>query len=120
MHSKRSQLAKLRETLDLFYDQTCEVWQGRVNHYWLRSEADPTPALLQQRPGLFARSLLANMLWFGAEPVVAAFAAIIDQVPARLVLTLHLYAESYFVPGSQRLVNPLRGVSKRIPANALL
>ena len=119
-YSKRPALDKLRETLNAFHDETYEVWQGRVNHYRLRSEEAATFALLKQRPGLFARSLFANMLWFGAEPAVAAFAEAIDQVPARLVLTLHMYAENYFTKGLPRVVKPLGGVSRRIPANALL
>jgi len=119
-YSKRPPLAKLREVLVMFHNQTYPVWQGRVNYYRLRSEEGPTFKLLQQRPGLFARSLFANMLWFGAAPAVAAFTEVIDQVPARLVLTLHMYAEVYFTKGGQRVVKPLGGVSKRIPANALL
>jgi hypothetical protein len=119
-YSKRPQYAKLRETLNVFHDQTYEVWQGRVNFFRLRSEEAATFALLKQRPGLFARSLFANMLWFGAEPAVAAFAEVIDQVPARLVLTLYMYAENYFTKGQPRVVKPLGGVSRSIPANALL
>ena len=119
-YSKRPALAKLRETLDVFYNQTYEVWQGRVNHFRLRAEAEPTLALLQQRPGLFARSLFANMLWFGAEPTVAAFTEVLDQVPARLVFTLAMYAEDYFTPGTQRVVKPLGGGSKTIKANQYL
>jgi len=118
--SKKLNMSKLRETLDEFYNQTYEVWQGRVSYFRLRSELGPTLALLQQRPGLFARSLFANMLWFGAAPVVAAFAEVIDKVPARLVLSLGMYAETYFTPGARRLVKPLGGVSKSIPTNALL
>lgn len=119
-YSKKPRFSKLRETLDEFYNQTYEVWQGRVNYFRLRSEPGPTLALLQQRPGLFARSLFANMLWFGAAPVVAAFAEVIDKVPARLVLSLGMYAEAYFTPGAHRLVKPLGGTSKSIPTNALL
>jgi hypothetical protein len=119
-YSKRPALAKLRETLDVFYNQTYEVWQGRVNHFRLRAEAEPTLALLKQRPGLFVRSLFANMLWFGAEPTVAAFAEVLDQVPARLVFTLAMYAEDYFTPGTQRVVKPLGGGSKTIKANQYL
>ena len=119
-YSKRPALAKLRETLDVFYNQTYEVWQGRVNHFRLRAEAEPTFALLKQRPGLFARSLFANMLWFGAEPTVAAFAEVLDQVPARLVFTLAMYAEDYFTPNSKRTVKPLGGGSKQIKANQQL
>jgi hypothetical protein len=119
-YSQRPALAKLRETLDVFYNQTYEVWQGRVNHFRLRAEAEPTLALLKQRPGLFARSLFANMLWFGAEPTVAAFVEVLDQVPARLVFTLAMYAEDYFTPGTQRVVKPLGGGSKTIKANQYL
>jgi hypothetical protein len=119
-YSKRPALAKLRETLNVFYNQTYEVWQGRVNHYRLRLDADHTFALLRQRPGLFARSLFANMLWFGAEPTVAAFAKVLDQVPARLVFTLAMYAEDYFNPGNKRTVKPLGGGGKQIKANQLL
>jgi hypothetical protein len=119
-YSKRPGMDKLRETLDVFYNQTYEVWQGRVNHFRLRAEAEPTLALLQQRPGLFARSLFATMLWFGAEPTVAAFAAVLDYVPARLVFTLAMYAEDYFTPGNKRVVKPLGGGSKQIKANRLL
>jgi hypothetical protein len=119
-YSQRPALAKLRETLDVFYNQTYEVWQGRVNYYRLRAEAEPTLALLKQRPGLFARSLFANMLWFGAEPTVAAFAEVLDQVPARLVFTLAMYAEDYFTPGTKRVVKPLGGGSKTIKANQYL
>ena len=119
-YSKRPALAKLRETLDVFYHQTYEVWQGRVNHFRLRQDADHTFGLLKQRPGLFARSLFANMLWFGAEPTVAAFADVLDQVPARLVLTLAMYAEDYFNPGNRRTVKPLGGGSKQIKANQQL
>lgn len=119
-YSQRPALAKLRETLDVFYNQTYEVLQGRVNHFRLRVQAEPTFALLQQRPGLFARSLFANMLWFGADPTVAAFAQVLDQVPARLVFTLAMYAEDYFTPGTKRVVKPLGGGSKQLKANRLL
>jgi hypothetical protein len=119
-YSKRPALAKLRETLDVFYNQTYEVWQGRVNHFRLRQDADHTFGLLKQRPGLFARSLFANMLWFGAESTVAAFAEVLDQVPARLVLTLAMYAEDYFNPGNKRTVKPLGGGSKQVKANQQL
>jgi hypothetical protein len=119
-YSKRAGFEKLREVLDVFYNQVYEVWQGRVNHYRLRLDTDQTLALLKQRPGLFARSLFANMLWFGAEPVTAAFTEVIDKVPARLVFTLNMYAENYFTKGQARVVKPLGGISKNVPANTLL
>ena len=119
-YSQRAGRTRLRETLDRFYRQDYLVWQGQVQQARLRTDATRTLALLQQRPGLFARSLFANMLWFGPEPVVAAFAAVLDQVPARLLFTLNMYAETYFDPQHQRTVKPLGGVGKRIPANQLL
>jgi hypothetical protein len=119
-YSKRPGFEKLREVLDLFYNQLYDVWQGRVNYYRLRADEDKTLWLLRQRPGLFARSLFANMLWFGPEPVIEAFAGVVDKVPARLVFTLHGYAQNYFVKGGTRTVKPLGGVAKNIPVPALL
>ncbi|AXY76373.1 hypothetical protein D3H65_21285 [Paraflavitalea soli] len=119
-YSKRAGFEKLRTLLHLFYKEEYKVWQGAVNHYRLRYYVDETFDLLQQRPGLFARSLFANMLWFGSKPTIAAFAEIIDKVPARLVFTLSMYAENYFDKTNNRVVKPLGGVNKNIPANPLL
>ncbi len=96
------------------------VWQGHVNQYRLRAEAENTFNLLKQRPGMFARSLFANMLWFGSEDTIAAFAEVVDKVPARLVFTLNMYADNYFNKQNRRMVKPLGGVAKNIPANSLL
>jgi hypothetical protein len=119
-YSKRAGFGKLAKLMDVFYKEKYEVWQGRVNHYRLRSDSEATFGLLKQRPGLFARSLFANMLWFGAEETLMEFGEVIDQVPARLVFTLNMYAQNYFNPNMQRAVKPLGGVSKRIAANQLL
>jgi hypothetical protein len=119
-YSKRPNFEKLATVLDLFYKEEYEVWQGRVEHFRLRYDAANTFRLLQQRPGLFARSLFANMLWFGADETTAAFATIIGKVPARLVFTLDMYADSYFDAGAQRSVKPLGGISKKVAANRLL
>jgi hypothetical protein len=119
-YSKRKGYEKLRDLLDKFYKEEYEVWQGQVNHYRLRHDAVTTLTLLQQRPGLFARSLFANMLWFGSEVTINAFAEIIDKVPARLLFTLSMYAENYFDKSHQRVVKPLGGVNKTIGPNRLL
>ena len=66
-YSKKKGFEHLKELMDVFYNEVYEVWQGRVNHFRLRADANKTFALLKQRPGLFARSLFANMLWFGAD-----------------------------------------------------
>ncbi len=119
-YSKRQGFERLAELLDVFYNQKYEVWQGRVNSSRLKYDAQQTFALLQQRPGLFARSLFANMLWFGAEDTTNAFSKVIDKVPARLVFTLNMYAQNYFDKTGQRSVKPLGGTNKRIKQNALL
>lgn len=119
-YSQRPGFEKLRDLMDKFYRQDYEVWQGWVNYYRLRLDEDQTFALLKQRPGLFARSLFANMLWFGPEPTLEAFAEVVDQVPARLVFTLSMYANTYFDQKQGRTVKPLGGVSKYVPANKYL
>lgn len=119
-YSKRVGFENLTALLDTFYNQTYEVWQGQVNHYRLKLDDVETFRLLKQRPGLFARSLFANMLWFGADETIAAFSEVIDKVPARLVFTLNMYAQNYFNPNNTRAVKPLGGVAKHIPANQLL
>ena len=107
--------------MDVFYNKKYTVWQGRVNHFSLRKDAAKTLTLLQQRPGLFARSLFANMLWFGSDAPVAAFAEVIEQVPARLVFTLNMYAQTYFDKSVyHRTVKPLGGVAKSVAANKYL
>jgi hypothetical protein len=119
-YSKRDGFDKLRDLLDKFYNEDYEVWQGHVDQYRLRYDADETFKLLKQRPGLFARSLFANMLWFGADTTLAAFTAIVDKVPARLVFTLYMYAENYFDKSHNRVVKTLGGVSKNVAPNYLL
>lgn len=119
-YSKRKGFEALKTLLDVFYNQTYEVWQGKVNYFRLKSDAATTFALLQERPGLFARSLFSNMLWFGPDETIAAFEKIIDKVPARLVFTLNMYAQNYFDSNIQRSVKPLGGVNKKIGSNRLL
>jgi hypothetical protein len=119
-YSKRTGYDKLRELLDKFYKEEYQVWQGQVEQYRLRNDAATTLALLQQRPGLFARSLFANMLWFGTDVTIQAFSEIIDKVPARLLFTLSMYADNYFDHNNQRIVKPLGGTNKSIAPNSLL
>jgi hypothetical protein len=118
-YSKKKGFEKLANLLDVFYNQKYEVWQGRVNHFRLKQDAEKTFALLKKRPGLFARSLFSNMLWFGAETTLKHFKEVIDKIPARLIFTLNMYAQNYF-SNQDRSVKPLGGTNKRIPANPLL
>ncbi|TDX12455.1 hypothetical protein [Flavobacterium sp. S87F.05.LMB.W.Kidney.N] len=119
-YSKRKGFEKLIALMDVFYNKVYDVWQSEVNASRLKFDADKTFALLKQRPGLFARSLFSNMLWFGAEETIAHFEEIIDKVPARLVFTLNMYAQNYFDKNIQRSVKPLGGTNKRIEPNGLL
>ena len=119
-YNKKEGFEKLAELLDVFYNENYTVWQGQVNEFRLKSNAENTFKLLKQRPGLFARSLFANMLWFGSEETIAQFNQIIDKVPARLVFTLNMYAKNYFDANFNRSVKPLGGTNKRISANKFL
>ncbi len=111
---------KLKELMDVFYNQGYEVWQGDVDRYRLKMDSEKTFALLKQRPGLFARSLFANILWFGVDETLMAFSQIIDKIPARLVFTLNMYASNYFDPTQKRSVKPLGGTNKMVEANKFL
>ena len=119
-YSKRKEFEQLKSLLDIFYTKQYEVWQGRVNHFKLKVDTVETFRLLKQRPGLFARSLFASMLWHGRDVTLQHFKEIIDQVPARLVYTLNMYAEIYFDRTATRSVKPLGGMNKKIPTNRLL
>lgn len=119
-YSKKAGFQKLKEILDIFYNQVYETWQGEVNRNRLKVDPMATFKLLKQRPGLFARSLFANMLWFGDDITLEAFAEIANKIPARLLITLSMYATNYFDANQKRIAKPLGGTSKVIPANALL
>jgi hypothetical protein len=119
-YARRPGFENLATLLDIFYNQKYEVWQGKVEQYRLRKDMAQTLALLQQRPGLFARSLFATMLWFGPEGPLQAFAEVLDKVPARLVFTLNMYAAEYFDPASPRIVKPLGGTAKTVAKHPLL
>lgn len=92
-YARKEEFGKLKELMDIFYNQAYTVWQGEVEHYRLKADAIRTLSLLKERPGLFARSLFANMLWFGPEDTLAAFREVVHLLPARLILTLGMYAE---------------------------
>lgn len=119
-YSKRKGFEKLHFLLDVFYNKVYTVYQAEVERQRLFYNPDKTFALLKQRPGLFARSLFANMLWFGHSSTMKAFAEVRHRVPARLLFTLEMYAADYFEPNHTRSVKPLGGSTKRVPANQLL
>lgn len=119
-YARKEGFGKLKELMNVFYRQTYRVWQGEVDRCRLKVDAECTFALLKQRPGLFARSLFANMLLFGPEITLAAFREVMFQLPARLIVTLGMYSENYFTPEQKRLVKPLGGNARLIPPNNLL
>ncbi len=119
-YSKQKGMESLSDLLNVFYNELYEVPAGIIEHYRLKADAEKTFALLKARPGLFARSLFANMLWFGAADTLIAFAEIANKVPARLLFTLNSYAKNYFDRTKSRSVKPLGGINKRIQANRLL
>lgn len=119
-YSKASGYEQLSSMLDTFYNEKYEVWQGKVNMYKLKVNADATFALLKERPGLFARSLFSTMLWFGPDETIKQFEEVMFKVPARLIFTLNMYADVYFDKNGSRTVKPLGGISKRVSPNKML
>ncbi len=118
--SKKEGFEKLKDILDEFYNETYFVWQGAVDNNRKQFNEAEVVELLKQRPGMFARSLFSNMLWFGYENIINAFEEIIDKVPARLIFTLNAYAKNYFEKNGNRVVKPLGGYSKTVKNNQLL
>lgn len=110
----------LAEILDVFYKQDYDTWQGRVDQARQENDATKTLALLQERPGMFARCLFATMLRFGSDKTFIAFEKISDLLPARLLLSLGYAAEAYFDPRETRLARPITGVTHLIEPNKLL
>lgn len=119
-YAKRPNFGYLKDLLDVFYNQVYTVYQGEIEQSRIKVDAEKAFTLLKQRPGLFARSLFANMLWFGDDETLSAFDEVMDKVPMRLLFTLNMYAQTYFDPNAQRMVKPLGGTSKRIGANKLV
>ena len=116
-YAKKTGFSYLKELMDVFYNQSYTVFQGIVEGFRLKEDAENTFALLKQRPGLFARSLFTNMLWFGADETLQAFEEVIPKVPTRLIITLNMYADYYFDHEQNRAVG---SVGKKIMPNHLL
>lgn len=117
-YSKRKGFEPLKDLLDLFYRQDYKVWQAEVDQARQQYDIEKTFYLLKQRPGLFARSLFANMLHFGVPDIALDyFKQVIDKIPMRLLLTLNMHAEIYFDRKAERSVETILGNRKTIKAN---
>lgn len=119
-YSKKKGFEKLATLLDVFYNERYSVWQAELNAAYLNMDSEKAFSLLKQRPGVFARSLFACMLWLGADDTLSAFKEIIDQVPTRLLFTLNTYADLYFSKEGKRSVQTIMGTRVEIPKHPLV
>ena len=119
-YSKKKGFEKLATLLDVFYNERYSVWQAELNAAYLNMNSEKAFYLLKQRPGVFARSLFACMLWLGADETLDAFKEIIDQVPTRLLFTLNMYADLYFSKEGKRSVQTILGTRVEIPKHPLV
>jgi hypothetical protein len=119
-YSRRKEFEHLAEILDVFYKQDYETWLGKLETARINNQAATVLAMLSERPGLFARCLFATMLRYGKDQTLQAFEAILDKLPARLILSLGDAAESYFDPSHARLAKPITGGTYTVEPNPLL
>ncbi len=119
-YSRKKGFERLAEILDVFYTEQYVTWMGRLDVAQRNNDAEETLAMLQQRPGMFARCLFATMLRFGKDDTLKAFDSVVDLLPARLVLSLGNAAEAYFDVERERLARPITGGTVRLEPNKLL
>lgn len=110
----------LATLLNRFHSGGYEVWQGRVDGFRLKNDADTTLRLLSQRPGAFARCLFATMLTFGPQRVLETFRSVAPKLPVRLLLTLGTQAQLYFDRNQSRVARTIGGVMKTLEPNPML
>ena len=119
-YAKKQGYERLATLLDTFYNKLYDVWQAQVDYYRRRNDEENTFRLLKQRPGVMARGLFSNMLWFGPDVTLSHFNEIRDALPARLLYTLNMYAPYYFDKSGTRSVRPLGDINKMVPNNKFL
>lgn len=115
--AKKTGFEKLKQVLDNFYNETYFVFNGRLQELKLKDQPNKAFSMLKKRPGLFARSLFSTMLWFGPKTTITQFEEVINEVPLRLILSLNMYADTYFEQTGERIVKTNAGNQKRIPKN---
>lgn len=119
-YSHKKGMEHLAEILDVFYRGDYTTWQSKVDKAREAHDATQILKMLQERPGLFARSLFATMARFGKDLTLNAFNQISDQLPSRLLISLGNAADDYFNTDNQRVVRTITGVSKSIDHNIIL
>ncbi len=117
--AKKKGFGKLKEILDVFYNKKYEVTAGKLQRAKLNYSTNEYFEILKSTPGIFARTLFASVLWFGADKTLEEFDEIIECVPMRLLLSLDMYKELYFSKTAKRLVK-LHFCPKSIPTNKFL
>lgn len=115
--AKKTGFEKLKQVLDNFYNETYFVFNGRLQELKLKDEPNKAFSMLKKRPGLFSRSLFSTMLWFGPKTTITQFEEVINEVTLRLILSLNMYADTYFEQTGERIVKTNAGNQKRIPKN---
>lgn len=119
-YARKEGFGHLAEILDVFYKQDYETWQGRLDRAQRNNDKAIMLAMLRERPGAFARCLFATMLRFGKDDTLKAFESVLDQLPARLILSLGNNAELYFDPSQPHLARPITGGAVTFEPNPLL
>ena len=119
-YSRKKGFEHLAEILDVFYKQDYETWAGKLDQAQRENRTDKVMTMLKERPGMFARCLFSTMLRFGKDKTLAAFKAVVDELPARLVLSLGNAAESWFNTENIRAARPITGGTHLVQPHALL
>lgn len=111
-YARRKGNGKLARLLDRFYRRDYLVTQGAIDKARLAYDFESTMQLLRLQPGVFARQLFANMLWFDAAKVLDRFRKVLPLLPTRLIIGLGNAAESYF--STEDKVRPVRIITGQV------
>lgn len=119
-YARKEGFGNLAKLMDCFYNSRYSVLRGEMEKARLNEDADTYFALAKRQPGMFARSLFSDMLWFEPERTLAEFETVLYQLPPRLVVTLGMYAENYFDRNCSRSVKTISGYTVTVEANRML
>lgn len=119
-YARRPGFERLAALLDVFYRGDYTTWQGLVDEAARAGDSARELALLQQRPGAFARCLFSTMLRLGTERTLSAFLEVSDSLPPRLLYSLGNAAETYFDISLPRQVRTITGIHVFLKPHRLL